>query len=383
MNLKYLLLLVILTFSCKSQDKNHYEFDPRNLTESNIYLSDIADEIKYILLDNSFPHGNIYTFKILDSSIYISTKDIGIMELSREGKFIRKFGAPGRGPGEYHYFWQFDVDPKSKSVYLLDFNVIKVYSRTGQFLRSLSLKEIDQDYFGDLCFYNDKLLISNYIVRGRSNYSWLVLDTMGILIKKKFNPIPAFSTNMESTGGNYLFKNNIYYWEIYNDTIYSISPDFSYKTSFLFSPGDYKWPKYPIRGTISDFQTAISKFYRINLIIETSKYRIIQVMGDYVLINKESNIASLSGRLKDDKMGGFINDLDGGMLFLPLSYFTENGREYLVAILNSSELITFIKSSDYESNITKNIEQKRKFGKFVNGIKETDNEIIMVVRLKK
>jgi hypothetical protein len=381
MNLKYLLLLVILTFSCKSQDKDLYKFDPRNLTASKIFLSDIADEIKYIQLDNSFPHGEIYTYKILDSSIYISTKDIGIMELTRDGKFLRTFGAPGRGPGEYHYFWQFDVDPYSKSVYLLDYNVIKVYSKTGQFLRSIQLNGIDQEYFHDLWYYNSKLLISNYIVRGNSKYSWLVLDTTGIIVKKKYNPVPAFITNMESNGGNYLFNNNIYYWEIYNDTIYSISPDFSYKASFLFSPGDYRWPKNPI--STNNFRTEIRKFYRINLIIETLKYRIVQVWGDYVLIDKESNTSYKSESQKDDKMGGFINDLDGGMLFQPRSYFTEKGREYLVAILKSSELITFIKSSDYESNITKNTEQKRQFGKFVNGLKETDNEIIMVVRLKK
>lgn len=381
MNLKYLLLLIILIFSCKSQDKKIYEFDPRYLTESKIYLSDIADDIKYIPLDNCFPHGDIYTYKILDSSIYISTKDIGIMELTRDGKYIRTFGAPGRGPGEYHYFWHFDVDPNTKSVYLLDFNVIKVYSKTGQFSRSIQLKGIDQEYFSDLCFYNNKLLISNYIVRGNSKYSWLVLDTTGIIVKKKYNPVPAFNTNMESNGGNYLFNYNIHYWEIYNDTIYSISPDFSYKASFLFSPGDYKWPKYPIRT--NDILTEISKFYSINLIIETFKYRIIQVKGDYVLIDKESNTSYKSESQKDDKMGGFINDLDGGMLFQPRSYFTKNGREYLVAVLNSSELITFIKSSDYESNITKNIEQKRKFAKLVNGVKDSDNEIFMIVRLKK
>jgi len=304
------------------------------------------------------------------------------MELTRDGKYIRTVGARGRGPGEYYYFWAFDVDPNSKSVYLLDYNAIKVYSETGQFLRSIQLKGIDQKHFHDLKYYNNKLLISNYIAGGSSKYSWLVLDTTGIIVKKKYNPVPAFITNMEYSGGNYLFNNNIYYWDIYNDTIYSISPDFSYKPSFLLSPGDYKWPKYSIIGT-DNLRTEIPKFYRINLIIETFKYRIIQVWGDYVLIDKESNTSCKSERSKDDKMGGFINDLDGGMLFQPRSYFTENGREYLVAILNSSELITYIKSSDYESNITKNIEQKRKFDKFVNGVKETDNEIIMVVRLKK
>lgn len=383
MKSKWLLLLVLFVPSCQPSNGDLYIFDPRNLPEKEIYLSDIADDIEYIPLDNSFPHGEIYTYKILDSSIYISTKDIGIMELTREGKFIRVFGAPGRGPGEYHYFWNFDVDPRSKSVYLLDFNVIKVYSKTGHFLRILPLKEIDQEYFSDLSFYSDKILISNYIVRGESKYAWLVLDTMGILLKKKYNPIPEFNTNMESVGGNYLFNNNLHYWELYNDTIYSIDQDFNYIISFLFSPGDYKWPKYPISGPANDFLAAISKFYRINLIIETSGYRIIQVWGDFVLVDKKSNKSSLSGSLDDQKLSGFINDLDGGLLFQPRSYFTENGREYLVCLQKPSELIKYIDSSDFEINSPRNIEQKGKLKELVNGLKETDNEIIVVVRLKK
>ena len=41
----YLFLLLLLTISCKTQNKDLYQFDPRTLKENKITLSEIADDI--------------------------------------------------------------------------------------------------------------------------------------------------------------------------------------------------------------------------------------------------------------------------------------------------------------------------------------------------
>lgn len=62
MKSKYLFFLVLITFSCNSRDDNLFEIDPRDWVENKITLSEIADDITYIPLDNTFPIGIIYSF---------------------------------------------------------------------------------------------------------------------------------------------------------------------------------------------------------------------------------------------------------------------------------------------------------------------------------
>ena len=120
---KHLFLLLLLIISCKSQNNDLYKFDPRILTENKITLSEIADDITYIPLDNSFPISLIYSPRyFINNSIYLSALNSGVMVFDREGKLLRKIGSIGRGPGEYNSYYKFTVDDKSETVYVLDFN---------------------------------------------------------------------------------------------------------------------------------------------------------------------------------------------------------------------------------------------------------------------
>ena len=93
------LLFLLLSFSCESPNIGLIEFDPRILKENKILLSEIADEILYIPLDNPFPLETIHpNFVFLENSILFTVTNSGILEFGRDGKFIRKIGSIGR-PG--------------------------------------------------------------------------------------------------------------------------------------------------------------------------------------------------------------------------------------------------------------------------------------------
>ncbi|TAL58810.1 MAG: 6-bladed beta-propeller [Bacteroidetes bacterium] len=387
MKLTYLLFLVIITFSSSSSDGNLYEVDPRNFVENKITLAEIADDISYIPLDNSFPIGNIYNYKILNSSIYLTTKEEGVMVFNRDGKFSGKIGSLGRGPGEYYYYMYFDINPKSKSVYLLDKNIIKVYAGSGQFQRSISLKEYGE-FFEKINFFNEKLLISEYINMGEAKYSWLILDTTGILLKMKYNPIPAFNTNRGSGGGTYIFDDKIFYWELYNDTVYSVLPDLSYKASFLFSPGEHRWPKsLIIKGSISQMQSTISKYMNILSLFETKRFLV------FVYSYKKNAIALIDKKSRksfvtyvesfSQQRGGILNNLDGGIMFQPKSYLVENGWEYMIGLINPYQIKAHVASSEFKNSAPKYPEKKKELEKLANSLKETDNPVMMIVKLKK
>ncbi len=138
MKSKYLIVLALFEATCKSPDDGLFHFDPQTIERKEINLSELADDISYVPIDNSFPIGLIYEPKYFNkNSIYISALNSGIMLFDRNGKFLRKIGSIGRGTGEYTHYFNFCVDEKSESVYVMiqSLKIIKVYSKTGNFLR--------------------------------------------------------------------------------------------------------------------------------------------------------------------------------------------------------------------------------------------------------
>ncbi|MCE5345661.1 MAG: 6-bladed beta-propeller [Bacteroidales bacterium] len=219
---KNLFLMVFILFlmpACKSPEGNIYKIDPRTFVENKITLDDLADDIIYIPLDNRYPIGQIYSsYKILKNSIYIAAQNIGIITFNRDGKMARKIGGFGRGPGEYLYCMSFAVDENTEAVYVMDRNnTIKVFSKNGNFLKSILLPKSEDGFnFSEIDFYYSNLFVSQYINMGHAEYNWIIIDTLGKLIKQKKNSIPAFPSRGGNSGGICKFKNKIYYWNQYN-----------------------------------------------------------------------------------------------------------------------------------------------------------------------
>ena len=386
MKIKFLLILIILTVSCKQENKNLFEFDPTYITENKISLSDIADDITYIPLDNSIPLGRInsnYNPKFVNNSMFKYETDIGILVFRRDGKFLRKIGRIGRGPGEYMHGNDFTVDDKKGTVYVKDGgNIIKVYSQTGDYLRNFSLHE----YGGSVDIielYNSKLFVSYNLQYNDVKYEWIILDTLGNLIKKKDRTIPLFRSNYLAGGGTYVFGQKLNYWNQFIDTIFSILPDLTCKATFIFSPGEYRLPK----SYIGDPIKQLSQYMTIEQIFETSRfltlrYSFYKEKNGFVLIDKKNMKSSLS-YWESGSSGSIINDLDGGTKFLPVSYLVENNREYLIELIDPYQLKTHFSSNEFKNSVLKYPEKKKELEKLANSLKETDNPVLMIVKLKK
>lgn len=385
--LHYCLLLLLMS-SCESKDKNLYEFDPKSLTENKITLSEIADDITYVPLDNSFPLDLIYQPKYFTSnSIYLSVKETGIIVFDRDGKFRKMIGSIGRGPGEYAFNYDFTIDDKNGTIYIHDIgDLIKVYSSDGSFLRSISLPEYG-DNIETIESYNSKLFVFKLLQMGDSKYMWIVIDSLDNLIKKQERTIPMFRNGWGGSRGTYKFGNNLFYWNGYCDTVFSILPDLSYKASFIFSAGEHRVPM----SVFNPFEQA-KEFMHIEQIFETSRFLAIRYFYKrpvFVLIDKNNRKSFLSyleseeGSIVSKRIGGIMNDLDGGPMFLPQNYFEENGREYMVGLINPYQIKAQIKSIEFKNSAPKYPEKKKEIEKLVNRLKETDNPVLVLLRLKK
>lgn len=385
MELKYLFFLLFLISSCKPIEKPLFQFDLSSIEENCISLSDLADEITYTPLENAIQLGMIYDYhypKFVNNSIFLFENNIGILVFNRNGNYLRKIGNIGRGPGEYIHGLSFAVDEKTESVYINDTrDIIKVYSQTGFFLRSFSA----QKYGGSIDaieVHNSKVFISYNPQFDDAKYEWILLDTLGNLVKKKERTSPVFNSNWLAGGGTYLFDNNISYWNQYVDTIFSISPYLKIKPSFIISQGEFRLPK-----SNFDIFKQVSKYMTINQILETKhflmvRYSFYKEKNGFVLIDKINGKSSLS-YWDTYSSGSILNDLDGGIKFLPQSYFVENDREYLIEVIDPFQIKNHVTSDEFRNSTPKYFEKKKELEILANSLKETDNPVLMIVRLKK
>jgi hypothetical protein len=389
MYLKFLFLSVITAIICcfcKSPDNDLFEFDPRTLEENEFSLSEIADDIVYIPLDNGFPLGYSADFVFTDTAIYFRSYDIGILVYDRKGRFIRKIGSIGRGPGEYVGYTNFTVDHETGTIYNLDIgNIIKVYSSDGQFIRSFPSPEFGGASLG---FFNNKLFINYAIQFGNVRYDWIVIDTSGNVIRKQERKTPVFTANFGGSGYQiYRFEDRISYWNNYTDTVYSVLPDLTEEPSFFISPGEYRLPR--TKFPLSQFSQIASGKLMIKSIFETSRFFVIQYTykrGTLVLIDKY-NHEILSNVFDTDEPSqngiGIVNDLDNGLMFIPETYFKERDREYLLGIQYPNQIIARAASKEFKNLVPQLPDKKVEFEKLAIGLNATDNPVLVLVRLRK
>lgn len=383
-------LIIFVTFSFDSHQLIFGQINPRKFVDNKIQLSDIADDITYIPLDNSIPISKPYStsINILKNYIYLSVRDIGIIRFNKDGSIPKVIGKNGRGPGEWQYSMSVAVDDRTGTIYVMDSNnEIKVYNKNGSYRRDLKLPESQDGFnFTGVTFYNSQLFASQFINMGHAKYNWIIIDTLGNIIKQKLNPIATFSSNMGGSGGTFKFEDKISYWNWYNDTIYSISPNFNYRASFIFSLGDGKIPLQRISPpSPAEFPNIMAKYYLSINFLETKRFLLYRYAHDkkvtLALIEKHTLKTYLTAG--DDKDGGIQNDLDGGLMFNPVHYFSEDNREFLLGLIDPFQLKKYIPSVEFEKSSSKFPEKKNSLKHLSDRIKETDNQILMIVRLKK
>jgi len=392
----YLLFLVFLAFSCSSPNDSLFVIDPGKLNGDIITMSDIADDITYIPLDNKFPIGMTYKHRIVNGEIYLSAKDIGIMVFNSEGKEIRRIGAKGNGPGEYQYASSsYAVDERTGNVFVLDKGEVKVYSSGGRFIRQIHYGDFRKGYHADKVeIFNSLLFVSDNLYMGGSINSWVFLDTLGSLVSVKKNSVPPFNSNLGDDCPIYKFGGDLFYWNNYNDTIFSISPDLSYKAAYLFSSGDHRWPITHIEvQTPEDFRQILYKLFRLVDMFETKQFLLLHygyLDGNAIcFIDKKTKKSFLATKevLQDGKRvpkSCLLNDLDGGLpLTGKLGYYAIDGEEFITTLINPSDLKVYVSGDEYKHIVPKYPEKKKEVEKLANSLNETDNPVLMMVRLKK
>jgi hypothetical protein len=366
-------------------------FDLKNPpATTKVKLSEIgAVDIEYIpletkqqsMISNTEDLFSGYKLVVGDKN-FITHRFTSILEFSNDGLFIAKVGTKGRGPGEFTAAHDVNFNNTNKEIYLLARWQKKffVYSMNGKLLRTFPISFSPSEF----CFVGDRILCYSENHMGDIQNSYTLIDTSGKVIKTFPNKYPfinhdAYGIRAENIF--YKFDNELYKKEVYSDTIFKYDNE-NFLPHIVIEVGD-KLISPKARGEFDGLYLAKNYIIPLNLF----------EFGDFVYYNfsykydiyNEVLIYSFIGSKKNNSkrlfnsVQGIINDLDGGPNFLPRAVKDDNT---VIGWIDALKLKTYIASESFKNSTPKYSEKKQEVERLANSLKETDNPVLVICRLK-
>lgn len=380
-------ILVTIFFSCtteKTTDQDLIVVDlKQDLTiESDMKLSDIAKDIKYIKLESNVDCfiQQVRKYSITDKYLlmYDRTQDL-IFLFNREGEFLRKISRIGKGPGEYSRPNDVRISSCEKYILIHNQKEVKRYDFEGKLLGKTPLPSwaimVDT--------YNDGLIgmYSSYYSTIMDNYTLVTFDWEGNITgqygKRDWDWLTE-GMPMQRTK-YYHFDNSLIFHEYYYDTIYCLTQDKEFKPRLYFDleNNNEKLKK------IEDNQEQLNlKGFQLGGWIETPDHFFIT--GPYdrrlypIIYHRKDNSVYHIPYDKELYTYGIPNDLDGGAPFWPGRYI--DGKLYRLDYAHKIKRIL-----DHELLVQadfKNQKLRDKLLAFRENLSEEDGQVLIEVTLK-
>jgi len=357
-----------------------------------LHLSQITSDVEYIKLEtsNDCMIRRLDKCYFTDSLIFIGNRD-HVLEFSRDGKFQRRIGSPGRGPGEIDLIRSISIlaDKKMIAVETNANRTMLYFSFDGNVIKTVKIP--DAAYTKVM---NDgRNIVYDFGAWGSNKYTFSLTDKTGDTISTVKNYCNWLNTSggvLVSGGWQEPFtsKNNWFVKDKYNDTIYTITSD-AIRPSYSINLGKYKLPDElrPERLGLDKMQlyqeNAINYFY-VNLFEASGKLFIVShcylAKGGwkYLIYDKKERIGIQLGDARNLPTG-FINDCDGGPDFWPVGTVNDN---QVYAVLNVMSLKKEFEGKSNKSPV-KYPDNQRALQKLISNSEISDNPILMTVNLKK
>ncbi|WP_296188259.1 6-bladed beta-propeller [uncultured Bacteroides sp.] len=358
-----------------------------------LLLSDIVKDVEYVKLEtqDNILVGSINQLKRTDKFVFIySWHQNHVMMFDTSGKFIRKIGRVGQGPGEIANIHCFTVSDSLVFIYPFSHNgsLIGYDMRDNRFVKRISLKwpvfySNMIDVMGDCLVYypgtvpngNERIFITACVVNGK-----------GKTLMEQIPYLPAEVGKSEmnlSSDASWIYQGRSNVYSQINDTIYGISCDSIYPRYHL-SLGKYGLPlgRYDVKDLgLKDFIMMQSVCENKECLFFKFSYNKKMWFSRYD--KKTEKIDSweqtpLRGiGWMAIKSPGITNDIDGSQSFDEIRYAGENSFYFAITPDNLDQ----VRRNVTEAKV-KFPEKQAELLKLLDEMGEDDNPIIAFYKLK-
>jgi hypothetical protein len=357
-------------------------------------VSNFVDSLEYVVLETTVSSmlGRVFDAQFTRDYIFIEHNG-PLAQFDRKGKFLRLIGKVGRGPEEYNGMRAFSVDEVQRLIYIQAnwARKILVYSFEGEFVKSIDLNLDDRIIVWSrdslfMCFSEPQI--------GNEEYVFREIDSEG----KRIQTVKNYSTWQDKApfgrtniywGRNifYRLNNKLHFKGEFNDTVYTYDSNYKVIPKFYIDLKEYRLPanlrieRGPIHSIPPDFYWACVRETSRFIFIRYSTYAanpsdIWALDEGYIYVDKKTGVYETIHN-KNDK-SGFINDLDGGPDFIP-EYTNDSLAFHFIKSIDMKE---FISSDNFLKSTPKYPEKKELLLNKMNGLKESDNDILVIAKLK-
>jgi len=374
-----------------------------------VYCSDLFSSIELIPLETK--NESIFEFrniKIKDNIIFIQGKE-GLYAFDRSGSFLNSIGRKGKGPGEYGIIKSFSLNTDNSTVFVEDYVQILEFDFKGNFIRAFKIPEIENDGLLGRCSYvGDGLFIGNIIYNGKNKYKYCLFNGNGEIVK--CFPSYIFYEKKDRMRASRLddalppirVDNRLYFKDYINDTIYNVENS-NLKSAYVFDLGKYT---IPIRYLeLFDMQDPIptNAFQFLN-IVGTPKYFFYEivipeifsqpkpekifdprindyVIADYQIVSGIYNIEKKTNIMLDTDANlqrGIVNDINGGFPVIPKFYA---GNE-IIDVWKAHKMKEKLTDEYFSKQTIKDKAGRQKLKELLKNMKEDDNEVVVIAKLK-
>jgi len=298
------------------------------------------------------------------------------------------------------------------------------YSWDGVFRRSIKLPTNKLGHLPDEVFFvRDSLFIGhNANYSGKEEYNFFLFDTSGKIIKTFDNYVKIARSGIswnsfEESIKPFRLSDHIYVKEIPNDTLYCLNEQNELIPQFVFNLGKYAYTK--------EKRANSSVMEGMKGVIFISGFlRYMVGASNYIFFNSfphDVNIPSPKGRFSKRKLPpgavrvgsydpdnpraiplgiydtvnkttrlldtdpfsrttGLINDLDGGLSFWPIYCNSDNELVDIQMVGRMKEILT---EEYFAAHEIKNPKAHQKLEELLKKLKDDDNPIVIIAKLKK
>ena len=264
-----------------------------------------------------------------------------------------------------------------------------------------------EDNFIYGCSYvGNGIFVGNIYYNGKNEFKYYLFDLNGEIVKSFPNHIffnrEKGASSVDGSLTPIRVDNQLYLKDFVNDTLY-ILEDFNLKPSYIFGMGKYSYPienleyrsKNPwsvkaflfgaglgIVGTPKFF------FYKIDVpdLFSRPKAKTIYIFNEFRPNNSSVygiyNIEQKKNILLDTDehlQKGIINDINGGLPIIPRYYA---GDGVVIDVWNAEDMKGVLTEEYFVSQTIKDQQAHQKLKEILKNLKEDDNPVVVVAKLK-
>lgn len=334
----------------------------------------ITGEMEYIPLEtrDSFLVGkNPRFFLISDYILSVADKQLFLFD-RKSGKFIREIGRVGQGPEEYTRTDNMcPVNEENRTVSTFASKGKRIYSLDGKVVDNISLPPLTYET-AELSANLYAGFVPNF--SGKEKNKLVLFDKTAALVKAFANPFSTLSPEgmhfWKPNGWFYKYKKQTYFYELFNDTIFQVTPD-SLWPKFKLHQGRYL-PPYEQQNR-NDF--AAENYFMMKSLYESSRflfYTFAFQKDRYVLVYDKKKKKSFINKY-DKETGGVLAEPD----FILFSLSSVNASDELVGFYNAYDLAQWFSAHpDRLTSLPAALENLKSIG-------EMENPVVVIGRLKK